>query len=258
MVAIVGLGPIGLMLCACVADAGGRPVGVGSRAERRALASSFGAVAADPQGADVVIEAAGTVEAWERALGLVRPGGTVARVRRPAARRPGRGRRLSHPLRGGAPRRLVPPHAAALPGRARVSRERRVSVRAARHPRGRPRGCGSAVRRPAAGLPQGGRPAVTLSTRRLNRTLLARQLLLARARLPIGRALERVGGLAGAVRALAVRPALVDARRVLAGRSDPGAGATPSRPGDTDALDDPHRLAARLLALRGGNRPVPP
>jgi L-iditol 2-dehydrogenase len=76
-VAIVGLGPIGLMLCACVADAGGRPVGVGSRAERRALASSFGAVAADPQGADVVIEAAGTVEAWERALGLVRPGGTV-------------------------------------------------------------------------------------------------------------------------------------------------------------------------------------
>lgn len=76
-VAIVGLGPIGLMLCACVADAGGRPVGVGSREERRALASSFGAVAADPQGADVVIEAAGTVAAWERALELVRPGGTV-------------------------------------------------------------------------------------------------------------------------------------------------------------------------------------
>ena len=37
-VAVVGLGPIGLMLCACVADAGGRPVGVGSRPERRALA----------------------------------------------------------------------------------------------------------------------------------------------------------------------------------------------------------------------------
>jgi hypothetical protein len=36
---------------------------------------------------------------------------------------------------------------------------------------------------------------VTLSARRLNRTLLARQLLLARARLPIGRALERVAGL---------------------------------------------------------------
>ena len=76
-VAIVGLGPIGLMLCACVADAGGRPVGVGSRAERRELAAFFGAVAADSRGADVVIEAAGTVEAWERALDLVRPGGTV-------------------------------------------------------------------------------------------------------------------------------------------------------------------------------------
>ena len=76
-VAVVGLGPIGLQLCACVADAGGFPVGVGSRDERRALAPAFGAVTADPQGADVVIEAAGTVEAWERALELVRPGGTV-------------------------------------------------------------------------------------------------------------------------------------------------------------------------------------
>jgi L-iditol 2-dehydrogenase len=76
-VAIVGLGPIGLMLCACVADAGGHPVGVGSRSERRALAASFGARATEPEGADVVIEAAGTVEAWERALALVRPGGTV-------------------------------------------------------------------------------------------------------------------------------------------------------------------------------------
>ena len=76
-VAVVGLGPIGLMLCACVADAGARPVAVGSREERRALASSFGAVTSDPEGVDVVIEAAGTVEAWERALDLVRPGGTV-------------------------------------------------------------------------------------------------------------------------------------------------------------------------------------
>ena len=76
-VAIVGLGPIGLMLCACAADAGGHPVGVGSREERRALTGCFGAVADDPVGADVVIEAAGTVEAWERALALVRPGGTV-------------------------------------------------------------------------------------------------------------------------------------------------------------------------------------
>ena len=76
-VAVVGLGPIGLMLCACVDDAGGRPVGVGSREERRALAPAFGAVTADSGAADIVIEAAGTVEAWQRSLELVRPGGTV-------------------------------------------------------------------------------------------------------------------------------------------------------------------------------------
>jgi L-iditol 2-dehydrogenase len=76
-VAIVGPGPIGLMLCACVADAGGRPVVVGGREERRALAPLFGAGQGDPEGADVVIEAAGTEAAWDRALGLVRPGGTV-------------------------------------------------------------------------------------------------------------------------------------------------------------------------------------
>ena len=36
---------------------------------------------------------------------------------------------------------------------------------------------------------------MTLTTRRLNRALLARQLLLERSRIPLGRALERVGGL---------------------------------------------------------------
>jgi L-iditol 2-dehydrogenase len=75
--AVIGLGPIGLMLCACIADAGGRPVGVGSRPERQALAPLFGAEAGDGVGADVVIEAAGSAEAWTRALELVRPGGTV-------------------------------------------------------------------------------------------------------------------------------------------------------------------------------------
>jgi L-iditol 2-dehydrogenase len=65
------------MLCACVADAGGLPVGVGGRPERRALAAEFGAQPGDGRGADVVIEAAGTEEAWRRAVELVRPGGTV-------------------------------------------------------------------------------------------------------------------------------------------------------------------------------------
>ena len=76
-VAILGAGPIGLMLAACVADAGGWPVIVGGREERRALADVFGAELGDGRDADVVIEAAGTEEAWSDAVELVRPGGTV-------------------------------------------------------------------------------------------------------------------------------------------------------------------------------------
>ncbi|MGH3073232.1 MAG: zinc-dependent alcohol dehydrogenase [Gaiellaceae bacterium] len=76
-VAIVGAGPIGLMLSACVADAGGRPEIVGGRPERRALIPAFGGEAGEGEDADVVIEAVGTADAWQRALELVRPGGTV-------------------------------------------------------------------------------------------------------------------------------------------------------------------------------------
>jgi L-iditol 2-dehydrogenase len=76
-VAILGAGPIGLMLSACVADAGGWPVIVGGREERRALVDEFGAEPGDGHGADVVIEAAGTEQAWFDAEELVRPGGTV-------------------------------------------------------------------------------------------------------------------------------------------------------------------------------------
>jgi L-iditol 2-dehydrogenase len=76
-VAILGAGPIGLMLSACVADAGGWPVIVGGREERRALADLFGAEVGDGRGADVVIEAAGAEHAWLDAQELVRPGGTV-------------------------------------------------------------------------------------------------------------------------------------------------------------------------------------
>ena len=76
-VAILGAGPIGLMLCACVADAGGAAEVVGGRAERRALVPEFGGSTGEGEGADVVIEAAGTDQAWQRALELVRPGGTV-------------------------------------------------------------------------------------------------------------------------------------------------------------------------------------
>ncbi|MHB1242931.1 MAG: zinc-dependent alcohol dehydrogenase [Gaiellaceae bacterium] len=76
-VAILGAGPIGLMLAACVADAGGRPEVVGGRPERRELVPLFGGTAGDGERADVAIEAAGTEEAWRAAVDLVRPGGTV-------------------------------------------------------------------------------------------------------------------------------------------------------------------------------------
>jgi threonine dehydrogenase-like Zn-dependent dehydrogenase len=76
-VAVLGAGPIGLMLCACAADAGGWPVAVGGRPERHALAAAFGARPGDARDADVVLEAAGTEEARRTALDLVQPGGTV-------------------------------------------------------------------------------------------------------------------------------------------------------------------------------------
>jgi L-iditol 2-dehydrogenase len=76
-VAILGAGPIGLMLAACVADAGGWPVVVGGRPERQELVELFGAEPGGGTGADVVIEAVGSEGAWTDAVGLVRPGGTV-------------------------------------------------------------------------------------------------------------------------------------------------------------------------------------
>jgi L-iditol 2-dehydrogenase len=76
-VAVLGSGPIGLMLCAAAKDAGARVVVVGGRRERRELASEFGAEPGEGTGADIVIEAVGTEQAWRDALELVRPGGTV-------------------------------------------------------------------------------------------------------------------------------------------------------------------------------------
>jgi L-iditol 2-dehydrogenase len=76
-VAVLGAGPIGLMLCACAADAGARVVLVGGRAERRVLAPEFGAIAGDGENADVAIEATGTEDGWRGAVALVRRGGTV-------------------------------------------------------------------------------------------------------------------------------------------------------------------------------------
>ncbi len=76
-VAVLGPGPIGLMLCAAARDAGANVVVVGGRPERQELAGAFGAVVGDGQGADVVIEAAGTEDSWADAVELVRAGGKV-------------------------------------------------------------------------------------------------------------------------------------------------------------------------------------
>jgi L-iditol 2-dehydrogenase len=76
-VAVLGAGPIGLLLCACLADAGARPVVVGGRAERRELVPEFGGRAGSGEGVDVAIEAAGTADAWQQAVRLVRRSGTV-------------------------------------------------------------------------------------------------------------------------------------------------------------------------------------
>jgi L-iditol 2-dehydrogenase len=76
-VSVLGPGPIGLMLCAAGKDAGARVIAVGGRPERRELVPAFGGELGDGNGADVVIEAAGTEQAWRRALELVRPGGLV-------------------------------------------------------------------------------------------------------------------------------------------------------------------------------------
>jgi L-iditol 2-dehydrogenase len=76
-VAIVGSGPIGLMLAACVADAGGWPVFVRAGEEKRALIEVFGGELGDGSQVDVVVEAGGSEEAWRDAVALARPGGTV-------------------------------------------------------------------------------------------------------------------------------------------------------------------------------------
>jgi L-iditol 2-dehydrogenase len=94
-VAIVGGGALGLMLCTLARRAGGRPVVLDPHQGRLGLAERFGAETtiraergpadvghlkrATPQGrgADQVFEAVGRTEAWELAIEMARPGGTV-------------------------------------------------------------------------------------------------------------------------------------------------------------------------------------
>lgn len=93
--AVLGAGPLGLMLVAMAARRMARVVCLARRRERLRMAEQLGAAATldleaghDPvawlreqvpggRGADSVIEAVGTTEAWELAVRLARPGGVV-------------------------------------------------------------------------------------------------------------------------------------------------------------------------------------
>jgi L-iditol 2-dehydrogenase len=94
-VAVLGLGPIGLLFVRLCVLAGARVLAVGRREGRLALAKALGAdkvfdlqareevfqhlksLTEEGLGADWVIEAVGTPQAWENAITLARPGGTV-------------------------------------------------------------------------------------------------------------------------------------------------------------------------------------
>jgi L-iditol 2-dehydrogenase len=76
-VAVLGPGPMGMLLCACLRDAGAHVVVAGGSPSRRELATSFGAVPGDAREADVVVEATGKPKGWRDAVAAVRKGGTV-------------------------------------------------------------------------------------------------------------------------------------------------------------------------------------
>jgi L-iditol 2-dehydrogenase len=76
-VAVLGPGPMGLLLCACLKDAGASVIVAGGSPQRRALAEAFGATPGDARDADVVIESTGKAKGWRDAVKAVRRGGTV-------------------------------------------------------------------------------------------------------------------------------------------------------------------------------------
>jgi len=76
-VAVLGPGPMGLLLCACLKDAGASVVVAGGSPSRRELAREFGASPGEADGADVVVDATGKPTGWRDAVAAVRPGGTV-------------------------------------------------------------------------------------------------------------------------------------------------------------------------------------
>ncbi|UCE26126.1 MAG: zinc-binding dehydrogenase [Candidatus Coatesbacteria bacterium] len=91
--AVFGCGPIGLMFIRLIKQKGAQAIAIDPTPERRAWAADFGAdivldanddiaekvASASPSGdgADVVVEAVGNVEAWRRAISVTRKGGRV-------------------------------------------------------------------------------------------------------------------------------------------------------------------------------------
>jgi L-iditol 2-dehydrogenase len=81
---VIGTGPLGLLWTRFLADAGAEVTLVGRRAEAAAAGSRFGAARACawddlrplPEH-DLVVEAVGSAETWQRALLLAAPGGSV-------------------------------------------------------------------------------------------------------------------------------------------------------------------------------------
>jgi L-iditol 2-dehydrogenase len=93
-VVVIGMGPIGLMFVQVLKSLGATVIAAGKRPNQLTAAQQMGAdyvlntananivdqvrgITSGRRGADVVIEAVGTTETWQQAMGMVRRGGTI-------------------------------------------------------------------------------------------------------------------------------------------------------------------------------------
>jgi L-iditol 2-dehydrogenase len=93
-VVVIGVGPIGLMFVQILKSLGARVIALGNRKTQLSMAKVMGAdyvvdsthsnvieqvrkITNGRRGADVVIEAVGSKETWQQAMGMVRRGGTI-------------------------------------------------------------------------------------------------------------------------------------------------------------------------------------
>jgi len=93
-VGVIGIGPIGLMFVQVLKAMGARVIAMGNRSTQLAMAEVMGAdhvvdatrsnvveqvrkLTSGQRGADVIIEAVGSKDTWQKAMGMVRRGGTI-------------------------------------------------------------------------------------------------------------------------------------------------------------------------------------